>query len=145
MDRRALLGLAALVAAALLAVPAATAGSLTQPHVLTALADTGTVYWRFDCVHARTPRWSLGIRIWRTTATTTVVFRAGGQTMRRVVQPGDPTAWFPFSAARLRSLDLTQFTEPRTLHAKVTVDFRRAGCVVYEPPRFSASLYISPH
>jgi hypothetical protein len=145
MRRRTSVGAAVLMAAVLLAVPAATAGSKTKPYVLTALADVGTVYWRYDCVHARTPRWSLGIRVWRTTATTGVVFRTGKLTVRRTLQPGGPTGWFPFRADPLQSLTASQMTEPRTLHALVMVDFRHAGCFVYEPPRFSAKLYTNPH
>jgi hypothetical protein len=129
----------------LLVVPAATAGSRARPYVLTALADVGTVYWRFDCVHARTPRLSLGIRIWQTVATTGVVFRTGKITLRRTLQPGARTRWFPFTANRLQSLEVSQMTEPRTLHAAVNVDFRNAACFVYEPPRFSAELYTNLH
>jgi len=36
-------------------LPSSAATGRQKPYVLTALADIGTVYWRYDCVHFRTP------------------------------------------------------------------------------------------
>src|SRR5207245_11597649 len=64
---RAALLVGAFAAVAVLAGPAASGRQ--KPYVLTAVADIGTVYWRYDFVHYRTPRWSLGIRIFYTATT----------------------------------------------------------------------------
>jgi hypothetical protein len=128
---------AVLVAVALL--PGSAAGGRQKPYVLTAVADIGTVYWRYDFVHYRTPRWSLGVRIFYT-ATTGVTFRAGKLKLRRTLQPKQ-LHWFPFSGSRAQSLSLVQAIEPGTLRAAVTVRFTRRNSQSYFPPRFSVQLY----
>jgi len=126
--------------ALLLVAPRATAGK-QKPFVLTALADIGTVYWRYDCVHYRTPRVSLGIEWWAE-ATTRVTYRAGALTRRRTLPR--QRIWFPFTSQRFQSLSFVQGTEPRTLYAYVKIDLGRRGsghgynhCQSYLPPRFS--------
>ena len=57
-------------------LPGSAASGRQKPYVLTALASIGTVYWRYDCVHYRAPEWSLGIRVFSNSATTTVTFHA---------------------------------------------------------------------
>jgi hypothetical protein len=138
-------GLAVLLATAagalaLLVPPTATAGR-QKPFVLTALADIGTVYWRYDCVHYRTPRVSLGVQ-WSGEATTSVTYREGGLTRRRTLPRH--RIWFPFTNYRLQSLSFVQATEPRTLYAQVNIDLGRRGtnhgynhCESYFPPRFT--------
>jgi len=111
-----------------------------KPYVLTAVANIGTVYWRYDCVHYRSPEWSLGIHVFRDTATTSATFRGGNLRRRREIQPGEPTLWFPFRRERLQSLSLVQATEPGTLRARVTVDWRGNHCESYFPPRVSMQL-----
>jgi hypothetical protein len=111
-----------------------------KPYVLTAVANIGTVYWRYDCVHYRSPEWSLGIQVFRNTATTIANFRGGNLRRRRTVQPGEPTLWFPFRRERVQSLSLVQATEPGTLRARVTVDWRGNHCESYFPPRVSMQL-----
>ena len=135
---RAAIVLASVLVAVVL-LPASAASGRQKPYVLTAVADIGTVYWRYDFVHYRTPRWSLGIRIFYT-ATTEVNFRAGKLQLHRVLQPTQ-LRWFPFTAARAQSLSLVQATEPGTLRASVTVKFSRHNFQSYLPPRFSVQLY----
>ena len=134
---RAALLVGAFAAVAVLAGPAASGRQ--KPYVLTAVADIGTVYWRYDFVHYRTPRWSLGIRIFYT-ATTEVNFRAGKLQLHRVLQPTQ-LRWFPFTAARAQSLSLVQATEPGTLRGAVAVSFSRHNFQSYLPPRFGVQLY----
>ena len=126
----------------LLLLPSAATGGRQKPYVLTAIAAVGTVYWRYDCVHYKQPEWSLGVRVFRTEATTGATFHAGQLTMhRRLIQPGEPTVWFPFRRERRQRLSLVQSTEPGTLRARVTVNWRGNHCESYFPPRVSMQLY----
>ena len=125
--------------AAVAILPSSAASGRQKPYVLTAVADIGTVYWRYDFVHYRTPRWSLGVRIFYT-ATTGVTFRAGKLKLHRTLQPRQ-LRWFPFTGTRAQSLSLVQATEPGTLRAVVTVAFSRHNFQSYLPPRFSVQLY----
>jgi len=135
---RAVLVLGAVLVAVALLPGSATSGR-QKPYVLTAVADIGTVYWRYDFVHYRTPRWSLGVRIFYT-ATTEVTFRAGNLKLRRTLQPKQ-LHWFPFTGGRVQSLSLVQAIEPGTLRAVVTAKFTRRNSQSYFPPRFSVQLY----
>jgi hypothetical protein len=117
------LGTIAAALALLLVPPTATAGK-QKPFVLTALADIGTVYWRYDCVHYRTPRVSLGVR-WSGEATTNVAYRAAHFVRRRTMPKH--RLWFPFSSSRFQSLSFVQVTEPRTLYAHIRIDLGRLG------------------
>ena len=128
---------AILVALALL--PGSAASGRQKPYVLTAAAGIGTVYWRYDFVHYRTPRWSLGVRIFYT-ATTGVTFRAGKLKQRRTLQPRQ-LHWFPFSSSHAQSLSLVQATEPGTLRALVAVRFSHHNFQSCLPPCFSVQLY----
>lgn len=110
-----------------------------KPYVLTAVADIGTVYWRYDYVHYRTPRWSLGVRIFYT-ATTAVTFRAGHLRRHRTLQPRQ-LEWFPFSSSRLQRISFVQAIEPGTLRAVVTASFSRSNSQSYFPPRVTMQLY----
>jgi hypothetical protein len=127
------------VVAAIAVLPTSAAGGRQKPYVLTAVADIGTVYWRYDFVHYKTPRWSLGVRIFYT-ATTAVTFRAGQMKQRRTMQPKQ-LHWFPFTASRAQSLSLVQATEPGTLRGVVEVRFTNRNNQSYMPPRFSVQLY----
>jgi hypothetical protein len=137
---RAVVLLGAVVAAAVL-LPSSAASGRQKPYVLTALASIGTVYWRYDCVHHRTPEWSLGIHVFGSTATTRGIFRAGKLTMRRTIQPAKPTTWFPFRREHRQTLSLVQGTEPGTVHGHVLVRFSRGNCWSGFPPRLSVQLY----
>jgi len=137
----------AIVLGAVIAVvalfPGSAASGRQKPYVLTALADIGTVYWRYDCVHYRRPEWSLGVRVFRDSATTTISLRAGALRQHRTRNPGDPTAWFPFRSEKRQRLSLVQGTEPRTLYAQVSVRFggtRLANCWPYAPPHVRTTL-----
>jgi hypothetical protein len=138
---RARILLGAVVAVAFL--PGSASGGRQKPYVLTALADIGTVYWRYDCVHYRAPEWSLGVRLFRDSATTGVTYRAGTLKRHGALQPGDPTRWFPFRKDLRQHLSLVQGTEPRTLYATVSVRFggtHLANCRPYAPPRVTTTL-----
>jgi hypothetical protein len=140
---RAAIVVAGAAAGAALLLPGPAASGRQKPYVLTALADIGTVYWRYDCVHYRRPEWSLGVRLFRDSATTTVTFRAGALRQHRTRNPGDPTAWFPFRAEKRQRLSLVQGTEPRTLYARVIARFggtHLANCRPYAPPHVTATL-----
>lgn len=131
------------VVATALVLPGSAAGGRQKPYVLTALAATGTVYWRFDCVHYRRPEVSLGVRVFRDSATTVVRFRAGRFRRVNTLQPGGDVTWFPFRRDQRQRLALVQRTEPRTLHASVDVRVSRtrfANCQPYMPPRFTATV-----
>ena len=120
-----------------LAGPAA--GGRQRPYVLTAVANIGTVYWRYDCVHYRSPEWSLGIGS-SGRATTWVTFRAG-RIVRRRTLPAH-TVWFPFRRNRVQSLSFVQATEPGTLRARLTVDWRGGShCESYFPPGLTLQLF----
>ena len=132
----------ALLAAAIavLFVPSSAASGRQKPYVLTALADIGTVYWRYDCVHFHSPEWSLGVRMFDT-ATTKVTYRLGRLTRRVTLQPDEPAVWFRFRPERRRGLSFVQATEPGTLRASVRVTFGSDDCQSYVPPRVSVQLY----
>lgn len=137
---RAAILLGAVVAAVML-LPSSAASGRQKPYVLTALADIGTVYWRYDCVHYGAPEWSLGIRVFRDSATTGVIYRDGRLTRRRTAQPDGPTIWFPFRRERSQRLSFVQATEPGTLRGRVLARFGRRDCETYFPPRLSVQLY----
>jgi hypothetical protein len=130
--------LAGAVTAALALIPACAASGRQKPYVLTALANIGTVYWRYDCVHFDSPEWSLGVRF-QGEATTSVTYRAGRLTRRRTL-PGR-LIWFRFRPDRSQSLSFVQAIEPGTLRARVLVNFSRRDCQSYFPPRLSVQLY----
>ena len=77
----------AAVIAAVVVLPGLAARGRQKAYVLTALADIGTVYWRYDYVHYRRNEWSLGFRVFRDSATTEVTYRDGRLTRRRTAQP----------------------------------------------------------
>jgi hypothetical protein len=122
-------------------VSGSAASGRQKPFVLTAVASIGTVYWRYDCVHYRLPEWSLGVRVFRSSATTSVTYRDAGLARRRTAQPDGPAIWFPFRKERRQSLSLVQRTEPGTLRATVLARFGPHDCQSYSPPRLSVQLY----
>jgi hypothetical protein len=137
---RAAILIGAFVAAAVVLLPSSAATGRQKPYVLTALADIGTVYWRYDCVHFRTPEWSLGVQLFDT-ATTSVRYQAGEVKGHRTLQPGEPTVWFRFRPELHQRLSLVQATEPGTLRAHLLARFSRRDCQSYYPPRLSVQLY----
>jgi hypothetical protein len=132
-------------AAFVMLLPGSAASGRQKPYVLTALADIGTVYWRYDCVHYRKPEWSLGVRVFADSATTGITDRAGALKQHRTLNPGDPVRWFPFRRANRQRLSLAQGTEPRTLYGTVDVRFggtHLANCEPYAPPRVVTALWM---
>ena len=120
-------------------LPSSAESGRQKPYVLAAVADIGTVYWRYDFVHYRTPRWSLGVRLFDT-ATTGVTYRAGKLRQPRTLQPRQ-LHWFPFSSSHAQSLSFVQSIEPGRLRATVAVRFSRHNSQSYFPPRFTVQLY----
>jgi|SRR5579884_535039 len=125
----------------------ATASGKTRPHgfLLTALAGTGTIYWRARCPS----EYSLGFHVpLRNGATTFVTFRSGQRVLRRTVQPGHST-WSPFRKTRSQRLSTVTGGEAETIYAKVAVRFNEAhslpNCFAYAPPRVSVTLYGGGH
>jgi hypothetical protein len=60
----------------------------------------------------------------------------GRVVLSRTMQPGESVS-FPHLAAAVQRVEVTQGTEPRTLKATITVDFKWAGysyCWSYLPP-----------
>ena len=96
--------------------------------------------WRCDPAHER--HYGVGFRAFRTSADDRVVLRPGP--VSKHVLPGDAVR-FPMSSARLQRLSFMQGTEPRTLFARVTVDFTLPRgydyCASYNPPRTSVQLW----
>ena len=145
---RAALLVAATVTATVLLLPGSAASGRQKPYVLAALADIGTVYWRYDCVHHRAPEWSLGVRLSADAADTHITFRAGELRLHRKLWSGHPLAWFPFRRQLRQHLSLVQGTEPRTLRARVGVRFggtHLANCWPYAPPRVTTTLWTTPN
>ena len=120
--------------------PGSAASGRQKPYVLTAVADIGTVYWRYDCVHFPSPEWSLGVQLFDT-ATTSVTYRAGSVKQHRTLQPGDAVSWFRFRPQLRQQLSLVQATEPGTLRGHVLATFKRRDCQSYSPPRLSVQLH----
>jgi hypothetical protein len=113
--------------------------------LLTALADTGTVYWRARCPS----EYSLGFHVpFSTGATTVVSFRWGQHVLHRTVQPGHST-WSPFRKNKRQWLSTGTGSEAETIIAKLAVRFNEPhslfNCFPYAPPRLSLTLYGSRH
>jgi hypothetical protein len=146
--RAAILAGALIAAVALFPSSAASGQQEPKPYVLTAFADIGTVYWRYDCGQRRAPQWSLGVRLFDDAATTVVSYRAGTSRRLRTLQPGAPIAWFPVRRELRQRLSLAQGTEPRMLYGELSVRFRGmhlVNCWPYLPPRFTATLGTKPN
>lgn len=139
-------GLAGLVFLASSASGSSSPRSQPTSHrfVLTALAGVGTVYWRVRCPD----EYSLGVRLFKLTATTELRFRAGRRVLRRTVQPGD-SAWFPLLKNTRQLLSTGTGGEAESIYGKVAVLFNEAGslpnCFSYAPPRMSVTLYGREH
>jgi hypothetical protein len=115
------------------------------PVVLTALPSIGTIYWRSRCAGRGPSRWSLGIRLWSSTATTGVRFKAGKLVTVRTLQPGDPTSWFPYSGKRVQYLAAASGGEEGTVVGVVRMNYgypsREPLCFTYAPPRATVQIY----
>ena len=109
--------------------------------VLAALPSIGTVYWRYNCLSRGPIRYSLGIHIWRGTATSEVRFRAGRLALQRELQPGDPTSWFPYSANQTQWLAAASGGEEGTVVGAIRIDYsypsREYHCFPSAPPRLT--------
>jgi hypothetical protein len=128
-----------LAVALALAFPASAASERTSGRgVLTVLAKTGIVYYRCGASHLQ-----LGLRLWPyAVATTYVTFRAGRDVLRRELQPGAPTSWFPDRQDAVQSLATASGGEGGSVLGQVKA--RLANCGRYWPPNFSASERYTP-
>jgi hypothetical protein len=127
--------------ALLVAAPAASPWAARDrgPWLLTSLPSIGTITWRCAAGARPTPRaYALGFRAFASSATDEVRFVIDGRTVvSRTVQPSESLS-FPHLAAPLQQVVVKQGTEPRTLHATVTVNFKSqrglSYCWPYLPP-----------
>jgi hypothetical protein len=108
------------------------------PWLLTSLPSMGSITWRCTAGARPSPRaYALGFRALLSSATDEVQLLVNGRVvLSRTVQPGESVA-FPHLAAAVQRVEVTQGTEPRTLKATITVDFKWAGysyCWSYLPP-----------
>ena len=113
------------------------------PFLLVALPSLGTVSWRCDTKNAN--RFSLEFHQFPPTADTYIRLIAGGRTVKSVHSLPSETVGFPFLTTRYQRLTFVQGTEPRTLYAHVTVDFKLqpgySFCWPYVPPRTTAAFW----
>src|SRR5947208_390110 len=125
---------------------AGSAGRRPQPYLLVALPSLGSVTWRCGATDAF---FGLGYREFWASATTQVTLRANGRTVAtKTVDPHELVS-FPLLQAARQRLTFVQSTEPGTLRAVVTVDFRAHApgyppCRPYLPPRFAVAVYPRP-
>jgi hypothetical protein len=108
------------------------------PWLLTSLPSMGSITWRCTAGARPSPRaYALGFRALVSSATDEVQLLVNGRVvLSRTVQPGESVS-FPHLAAAVQRVEVTQGTEPRTLKATITVDFKWAGysyCWSYLPP-----------
>ena len=136
---------AAVLMGSLLLVPGSRAGG-EEPHCgpffLVKLPSLGTLTWRTATRNGKD--WhGLGYRPTPPIATTFVGLRVGGRIVAgRTVN--ERAVRFSLYPHRYQVVRLTQITEPRTLKATITVDFRpgSAGeyCALYVPPGLRITL-----
>jgi hypothetical protein len=138
--------LALLISVALISANGAVASEskVRGPWVLTALPAIGTVTWRCEPTR-HGERLALGFRAFQDSATDRLEFRAGRSVASRLVQPGQGLR-LPYVNAYRQQLVLTQSTEPGTLRALVTVDFRPrpispSHCWPYLPPGVTVQVF----
>lgn len=109
---------------------AASAGQATVtrergPWMLTSVPSIGSVTWRCRTGASLSPRaYALGFKAFASSATDELSFYADGRRHeRRTIQPGQSVA-FPHLPSGQQRIEVVQRTEPRTLHATVTVTFK---------------------
>jgi hypothetical protein len=136
---------AAVLMGSLLLVPGSRAGG-EEPHCgpffLARLPSLGTLTWRTATRDGKD--WhGLGYRPTPPIATTFVGLRVGGRVVAgRTVN--ESAVRFPLYPNRFQVVRLTQLTEPGTLKATVTVDFKPRSssqyCAPYSPPGLQITL-----
>jgi len=129
----------AILVGALLVVPGSRASGGTPhcgPFFLVRLPSLGTLTWR-TVTRDRTDWHALAYRPTPPIATTEVNLRAGGRVVSRR-RVDEQAVRFPLRRDRIQVVTLTQMTEPGTLKASVTVDFKPGVtytyCAPYAPP-----------
>lgn len=123
------------------------AAATTRPPAVfvSDLPAIGTVYARYYCTRSRSLRFALGIHILETGQSTLARFRAGRFSRDRELQPGDPTAWFPYRPSRVEWLAAAAGGENGTVVGWVRVVGYSAhvgkSCSGYAPPRVTVQIY----
>ena len=138
----ALVLLTALVAGSAPSAPAQRESSRERgPFLLVGLPSLGTVGWRCD---GHTNRYALSFHAFLDSATDGVAFEAGSVSKRATIQPGESIR-FPYVRSHTQRFTVVQGSEPRTLHARVTVYFAPGYtyCFSYLVPR--VDVRIVPH
>ena len=122
----------------------AAAATRHSPRVFVSeLPEIGTVYARSYCTGTRVLRSTLGIHY--TSQSGWVRFRAGHFSRDREVQPGDPTAWFPYRPSRVEWLAAAAGGENGVVVAwvRLVADSAHVGksCSTYDPPLVTVQIY----
>ena len=116
------------------------------PWLLTALPGMGTLSWGCRAGWSGYRTYELRFRAAASSATERVTMVAGGHVLlTRVINPGAVVS-FPRSDSWRRQVTVTQSTEPGTLRARVTIDFRPgrvspSHCWPWFPPAMTVDLY----
>jgi hypothetical protein len=110
------------------------------------LPQIGTVYARYYCSGERSRRFGLGIHFFSLGQSGLVRFRAGHFGRDREVQPGDPTAWFPYRPDRVEWLAAAAGGENGNVVGWVRVlgygtDRANNPCSPNDPPRATVQVY----
>ena len=113
-----------------------------RPVLLAVLPEIGMVYWRDNCADDGAPGQSLGIQVSAGGQSGGARFRAGRLVVRRSLQPGYPTTWFPCRNDNVQRLAVAAGGENGTVVGVVRADFGyRHGEPHYSPPRVTVQLY----
>lgn len=147
MKMRVVLGV--VIAGALLAAgwsPRRAVAAGTEPLgvFIAKLPEIGTVYMRDRCARIGSAHFALGIRY--SSQSGVARFRAGRFSGDREVQPGDPTAWFPYRHSRVEWLAAAAGGENGVVvgWVRVVAYSTRPGksCnAIYGPPRVTIQIY----
>lgn len=113
------------------------------PVFVSKLPEIGTVYMRSYCTRRGSLRSALGIHY--VSQSGWVRFRAGRFGRDRLVQPGEPTAWFPYRPKRVEWLAAAAGGENGVVVGWVRVigHSTRVGksCSAYDPPRVTVQIF----
>jgi hypothetical protein len=133
----------ALLAAGLSLRGGAVAATTQPPAVFVAkFPQIGTVYMRSYCARARSPHFALGVHY--SSQSGVARFRAGRFSRDREVQPGNPTAWFPYRPSRVEWLAAAAGGENGVVVGWVRVvgySTQKSCDAVYDPPRVTVQIY----
>ena len=113
-----------------------------RPVLLAVLPEIGVVYWRDNCAGRDAPGQSLGVQIYENGQSGSARFRARSLVIRRSLQPGYPTTWFPCRNDDVQRLAVAAGGENGAVVGAVRAKFGYSGGQPhYSPPRVSVQLY----